>query len=330
MANKKSSLMLVHAIPANVSYEFAADVRAGLMHPGQKELPSKYLYDDVGSALFEVISHLPEYGLTRADERLLRRYASEIVDRVTGPVAVAELGSGSGKKTRWLLEAFCRRQRTSYYPVEISHAALMMCQRELSDIDAISIVGFEREYLDGLLEVAAYRKPGQRLCVLFLGSTIGNFDRAAGVKFLSEVRTILQPGDSLLLGTDLEKPSHQLIPAYDDELGVTAAFNLNLLARVNRELGADFDLSQFEHVAKINPEARSVEMHLMSKRRQVVHVPASEIVVEFQEGETIWTESSHKYAAEEVFQLAQAAGFRCEVQWIDDEWPFAENLLIAE
>ena len=322
--------MLVHAIPSNVSYEFAADVRAGLTRLEQKELPSKYLYDDVGSALFEVISHLPEYGLTRADERLLRRHAREIVDRVAGPVAVAELGSGSGRKTRWLLEAFCRRQRTSYYPVEISHSALVMCERELSDIDAISIVGFEREYLDGLLEVAAYRKRGQRLLVLFLGSTIGNFDRPAAISFLSKVRCILQPGDSLLLGTDLEKSSSQLIAAYDDELGVTAAFNLNLLARVNRELGADFDLAQFRHVAKINPEARSVEMHLDSKRQQVVSIPAAEIVVEFQEGETIWTESSYKYSAEELFETARVAGFRCEVQWIDEQWPFAENLLIAD
>ena len=322
--------MLVHAIPSNVSYEFATDVRSGLTRVGQKELPSKYLYDDVGSALFEVISHLPEYGLTRADERLLRRHAREIVDRVAGPVAVAELGSGSGRKTRWLLEALCRRQRTSYYPVEISHSALVMCQRELSDIDAISIVGFEREYLDGLLEVAAYRKHGQHLLVLFLGSTIGNFDRQAALSFLSEVRRILQPGDSLLLGTDLEKPSSQLIAAYDDELGVTAAFNLNLLARINRELGADFDLAQFRHIAKINSEARSVEMHLESMRRQVVRVPAAEVVVEFQEGETIWTESSHKYSAEEIFETARAAGFRCEVQWIDEQWPFAENLLIAE
>ena len=322
--------MLVHAIPSNVSYEFAADVRAGLTRVGQKELPSKYLYDDVGSALFEVISHLPEYGLTRADERLLRRHAREIVERVAGPVAVAELGSGSGRKTRWLLEAFCRRQRTSYYPVEISHSALVMCQRELSDIDAISIVGFEREYLDGLLEVAAYRKNGEHLLVLFLGSTIGNFDRQAAVSFLSQVRCILQPGDSLLLGTDLEKPSSQLIRAYDDELGVTAAFNLNLLGRVNRELGADFDLAQFRHVAKINSEARSVEMHLESVRKQVVSIPAAEVVVEFEEGETIWTESSHKYSAEELFETAGIAGFRCEVQWIDEEWPFAENLLIAE
>jgi L-histidine N-alpha-methyltransferase len=322
--------MLVHGIPSSVTYDFATDVRAGLTRIGQKELPSKYLYDDVGSALFEVISHLPEYGLTRADERILRRHASEIVDRVARPVAVAELGSGSGRKTRYLLEAFCRRQRTSYYPVEISHSALVMCERELSDIDAISIVGFEREYLDGLLEVAAYRKPGQHLCVLFLGSTIGNFDRPAAVKFLSEVRRILQPGDSLLLGTDLEKPSWQLIQAYDDELGVTAAFNLNLLGRLNRELGADFDLSRFRHVAKINQEARSVEMHLESKQRQVVNVPASEITIEFQAGETIWTESSHKYSAEEVFETARTAGFRCEVQWIDEQWPFAENLLIAE
>ncbi len=322
--------MLVHAIPSNVSYEFAADVRAGLTRTGQKELPSKYLYDNVGSALFEVISHLPEYGLTRADERLLRRHADEIVDRVAGPVAVAELGSGSGRKTRWLLEALCRRQSTSYYPVEISHSALVMCERELSDIDAISIVGFEREYLDGLLEVAAYRKSGQRLFVLFLGSTIGNFDRPAGVKFLSDVRRILEPGDSLLLGTDLEKPSAQLIAAYDDELGVTAAFNLNLLSRVNQELGADFDLREFTHIARINPDARSVEMHLESKRRQIVSIPAAEVVVEFLEGETIWTESSHKYSAGEVIQTARDAGFRCEVQWIDEQWPFAENLLIAE
>src|SRR5271157_4747507 len=243
--------MLVHAIPANAAYEFAsefaANVRAGLTRPGQKELPSKYLYDDVGSALFEVISHLPEYGLTRADERLLRRHGRDIVERLATPVAVAELGSGSGKKTRQILEALCRRQRTRYYPIEISRSALAMFERELSDIDCISILGFEREYLDGLLEVAAERRLGQHLLVLFLGSTIGNFDRPAGIHFLKQVRNILQPGDSLLLGTDLEKSSSQLLAAYDDELGVTAAFNLNLLVRINRELDADFNLDHFEH-----------------------------------------------------------------------------------
>lgn len=322
--------MIIHAITTDATYQFAADVRAGLTRSGQKELPSKYLYDDVGSALFEVISHLPEYGLTRADERLLRRYADDIVDRLAGPVAVAELGSGNGRKTRWLLEALCRRQPTSYYPVEISASALVQCERELRDIDSISILGFEREYLDGLLEVAAQRKGDQRLFVLFLGSTIGNFDRSAGVKFLSEIRRTLEPGDSLLLGTDLEKPPEQLIRAYDDELGVTAAFNLNLLARINRELYADFDLGRFAHQATVNHTERRVEMHLRSKQRQTVHVPAADITVELLEGETIWTESCHKYFAEEILQTAADAGFRCQAQWIDEQWPFAENLLVAE
>jgi L-histidine Nalpha-methyltransferase len=321
--------MIVPAITPNTTYDFADDVRRGLSRSGQKELLSKYLYDEVGSALFEVISHLPEYGLTRADERILRRHADQIVDRIAKPLAVAELGSGSGKKTRWLLEALCRRQRTSYYPVEISRSALDMCERELRDIDAISIVGFEREYLDGLAEIATYRKPDQYLLVLFLGSTIGNFDRPAGVKFLAEVRGILRPGDFLLLGTDMEKPASQLVRAYDDELGVTAAFNLNLLVRINRELGANFDLREFTHVAKINREARSVEMHLQSKKLQRVKIPASRVTIEFLEGETIWTESSHKYSTREVFQTADAAGFRCEAQWIDEEWPFAENLFVA-
>jgi L-histidine Nalpha-methyltransferase len=322
--------MSLPAIATNTRSEFAADVRAGLTLRGQKELPSKYLYDEVGSALFEVICHLPEYGLTRADERLLRRYSDEIVERVAGPVAVAELGSGSGKKTRWILEALSRRQRTSYYPVEISRSALRMCERELGDIDSVSIVGFEREYLDGLREISAQREPGQHLLVLFLGSTIGNFDRPCGVKFLANVREILIPGDALLLGTDLEKPAAELLRAYDDGLGVTAAFNLNLLARINRELDANFELAQFAHVAKMNYWARSIEMHLQSKRRQRVSIPAAGTSVEFQEGETIWTESSHKYSSEEVCRMAVAAGLRCESQWIDDEWPFAESLLIAE
>jgi len=322
--------MLVRAITPNPAYEFAEEVRAGLTKAGQKELPSKYLYDDIGSALFEVISHLPEYGLTRADDRLLRRHGQDIIDRVPGPVVVAELGSGSGRKTRWLLEALARRQRTFYYPIEISRAALIRCQQELRDLESVSILGFEREYLDGLVEIAAHRKRGQRLLVLFLGSTIGNFDRDAGIEFLAAIRRILHPGDSLLLGADLEKPAYQLIAAYDDELGVTAAFNLNLLARINRELDANFDVGHFVHEARINEQARSVEMHLRSTQAQRVTIPFADLVVEFEEGETIWTESSHKYSAEEIFDMAGYADFRCEAQRIDSEWPFAENLLIAE
>jgi len=243
---------------------------------------------------------------------------------------VAELGSGTGRKTRWILEAVSRHRPTSYYPIEISATALAMCQRELSDIDAVSIVGFEREYLDGLLEVAARRQRGHRILVLFLGSTIGNFDRPADIRFLHEVRMILQPGDALLLGTDLEKPIARLIRAYDDSLGVTAAFNLNLLARINRELDADFVLEQFEHEARFNFETRSIEMHLRSMRDQVVTVGEAGISVPIRENETIWTESCHKYSVREVTAMAADAGFRCEARWIDDEWPFAENLLIAE
>jgi len=166
--------------------------------------------------------------------------------------------------------------------------------------------------------------------VLFLGSTIGNFDRPAAAGFLRKVRRILQPGDSLLLGTDLEKPIPQLLAAYDDSLGVTAAFNLNLLARINRELDADFILEQFEHVARFNPAARSVEMHLLSRTKQSVTIPRAGLELSFRQGETIWTESSHKYGRTEPFQIAKDAGFFCKAQWFDQEWPFAENLFVAE
>jgi L-histidine N-alpha-methyltransferase len=320
--------MLTNPVIADAVVEFASDVCKGLTKRGQKELPSKYFYDTVGSRLFEVICALPEYGLTRADERLLRGYAREIVRLVPGPVVVAELGSGSGKKARWILEALSRHRQTFYYPIEISATALAMCRQELSDMDSVSIVGFEREYLDGLLEVAARRQPGQRILVLFLGSTIGNFDRPADVSFLRQVRIILQPNDALLLGTDLEKPVPRLIQAYDDALGVTAAFNLNLLARINRELDADFVVQKFQHEARFNFNTGSIEMHLRSTRDQVVTVRG--ITVPILENETIWTETSHKFSAQEVTRMANEAGFRCEAQWIDDEWPFAENLLIAE
>jgi len=322
--------MFMNATARAAPVEFAADVCRGLTKPGQKELPSKYLYDPLGSRLFEAICELPEYGLTRADERLLRDYAHDMVIRIPGPMVVAELGSGSGKKTRWILEAVSRFRPTSYYPIEISATALAMCRRELSDIDAVSIVGFEREYLDGLLEVASRRQRGHRILVLFLGSTIGNFDRPADVRFLREVRRTLQCGDALLLGTDLEKPIYKLIRAYDDSLGVTAAFNLNLLARINRELDADFVIEQFEHEARFNFETRSIEMHLRSTCDQVVTVREAGISVPILENETIWTESCHKYSLDEVNSMAANAGFRYEARWIDDEWPFAENLLVAE
>src|SRR5438552_16741873 len=170
-------MMLTYSLPTRHVSEFAVAVREGLLKPGQRELPSKYLYDEVGSALFETICLLPEYGLTRADARLLQKYAREIVSRLPSPIHVAELGSGSGKKTRWILEALSRRQRTYYFPIEISPFALAACEKELGHIDMVSIVGYEQPYLEGLRTVAEGRAEEDHLLVLFLGSTIGNFYR---------------------------------------------------------------------------------------------------------------------------------------------------------
>lgn len=322
--------MATYSLSTRHVSEFAMDVRAGLTKSGQRELPSKYLYDEVGSALFETICVLPEYGLTRADARLLQKHASDIVGRLPGPVQVAELGSGTGKKTRWILEALARWQKTYYYPIEISPSALAACEKELGQIDLVSVVGYEQTYLEGLRSVARNRNERDHLLVLFLGSTIGNFDRDAGDKFLREVREILLPGDALLLGTDLVKSIATQILAYDDPAGVTAAFDLNLLARINRELGADFDLSRFRHEAQWNIVERRMEMHLRSVCKQRVEIPAAGLLLTLDEDETIWTESSHKYQAAEVFEMAERAGFRCDGQWIDEEWAFAQNLLMVE
>ena len=310
--------------------EFAEDVRTGLTKSGQREILSKYLYDEVGSALFEAICLLAEYGLTRADTRLLSSNAGEMVARMPLPAHVAELGSGSGKKTRWILEAIARRQPTFYYPIEISPAALAACEKELGQIDLVHIVGFEKPYLEGLRAVANRREPGEPICVLFLGSTIGNFDRPAADDFLRQVRAILAPGDSLLLGTDIEKDVDVQLLAYDDPAGVTAAFDMNVLARINRELGADFDLKQFAHEARWNAVDRRIEMHLRSLQKQRVEIPGAGLRIRLEEGETIWTESSHKYSPTEPIEMAARTGFRCEAQWIDEEWPFAQNLWIAE
>ena len=309
--------------------QFAADVRDGLTRTGQKELPSKYLYDNLGSALFDAITLLPEYGLTRADERLLQRHARDIATHIPKKVIVSELGSGSGRKTRYILNALREHGPLSYYPIEISSAALATCEAELRDIESVSIVGVESEYLSGLSEVAKQREHDTHLFVLFLGSTIGNFDAGADAKFLREVRQRMRPGDSLLLGTDLIKPIERLVDAYDDPRGVTAAFNLNLLGRINRELDADFDLRRFEHVAKFNEERQSVEMHLRSKRAQTVMIRGCDLSVDFAAGETIWTESSHKYSLENIGELARDSGFHVRAQWVDREWPFANTLMVS-
>ena len=305
---------------------FAADVRAGLTNALQKQLPSRYLYDTIGSGLFEVITALPEYGVTRAEERVLRGRAAEIASHLPARTIVAELGSGSARKTRWLLEALAARHPVTYCPIDISPAALGLCRHELSDMPSVRIIAYERDYLDGLKAIAAKRDASAPLLVLFLGSTIGNFRRLAATRFMREVRALLQPGDAFLLGVDLMKPEADLLPAYDDALGVTAAFNLNLLVRINRELSADFDVRRFAHEARFEPETRSVDMHIRSLGEQQVKIPGAGIAIRFARGETIWTESSHKYQADEVLAMGEIAGFRCAGQWQDRSWPFADTL----
>lgn len=191
------------------------------------------------------------------------------------------------------------------------------------------MVILERSYLDGLREAMVCRPNDHGLLVLFLGSTLGNFERPAAEAFLKEIRRILRPGDALLLGTDLEKPEGDLLLAYDDPLGVTAAFNRNLLVRVNRELHADFDLAHFHHEVRYDRTQRRIEMHLRSDRRQTVHIKDVGLTCEFRSGETIRTEACHKFNREELRGLALRSGFHSEAQWVDDDWPFAESLWVA-
>jgi Uncharacterized conserved protein len=189
-----------------------------------------------------------------------------------------------------------------------------------------TVVPLENTYLDGLRQVTGRRRAGRSILLLFLGSTIGNFSPAAALTFLASVRATLQPGDALLLGADLVKPVEQMLLAYDDPAGVTSAFNLNLLARINRELGADFRLREFRHEARYCSAGQRIEMHLRSLKDQTVHVPAAELAVTLREGETIWTESSHKFDLDYLAELALRSGFVPEHQWVDTEWPFAESL----
>lgn len=310
--------------------EFAVAVRDGLGKAGQRELPSMYLYDELGTTLFEAITLLPEYGLTRAELRLLSRHARAMVEHLSPPVTVVELGSGSGRKTRWILEALADREPVAYFPIDVSAAALLKCHQELGHLGSVSMVGLEKSYLEGLQEAAAHRRPEQTFLVLFLGSSIGNFDPPAAEHFLRDLRRHLKPGDALLLGTDLEKSVGDMLLAYDDPTGITAVFNLNLLARINRELGGDFSLRHFEHDVRYQDMHRRIEMHLRSTRNQTVSIRASDFTCSLREGETIWTEACHKFRVEEIPGLARRTGFLCEAQWIDTEWAFAENLLIAD
>jgi dimethylhistidine N-methyltransferase len=304
---------------------FARDVANGFSDPMQKYLAARYFYDDLGSALFEAITLLPEYGLTRADQRLLELHADEIADAVGSVSVVAELGSGSGKKTRSILTPLSRRTDfLRYSPIDVSTGALTHCEKQLCDLAEVSPVC--ADWLEGLAEIARDRLQNSSLLLLFLGSSIGNLERTCIPDFLRRIRSQLQPGDYFLLGADLVKNIDRMIAAYDDPAGVTAAFNLNLLARINRELDANFDLRSFAHEVRWNHKERRIEMHLLATRNQSVFIGILGATFHFQAGETIWTESSHKFTVSELNNYAHLSSFTPVKVWTDREWPFAEAL----
>ena len=309
---------------------FADDVRRGLT-ASPKFLYPKYFYDELGSRLFEAITALPEYYPTRAEAEILRSYAGEIVSALGGPVWLLELGSGDGQKTRLLIEALLARQGTlEYVPVDISESAVEASSRSLLfTYPDLRITGYIGEYHRALRAIRQERVLPGRTLVLFLGSTLGNLDPEERIVLLSDVRALLDPGEGFLLGVDLKKSEDVLIPAYDDPLGVTAAFNLNLLARINRELGGEFDLGAFRHRALYNREEGRVEMHLVSRRVQTVAIRSLGIDVPFAEGESIHTENSYKFDLPQIAALAAGTGFEVRRTWTDSGGRFASNLLVA-
>ncbi len=307
---------------------FAEDVRRDLtMTP--KRLQPKYLYDDLGSALFAAICHLPWYRITRAEKRLLADRGPEIAAMAGERVRVIELGCGTGEKLQLLADAFVAAgSDAGVHLVDVSQLALDQTVNAIAS-SRLPVVCHRTTYEEGVLRAACGRETAERVLVLFLGSNIGNSDPPAALDLLHRIRRPLQRGDHLLLGVDLVKPEEALGLAYDDPLGVTAAFNRNLLVRMNRELDADFDVRSFRHVARWNARMSRVEMHLASMRHQSVSIRGANVSVGFEVGETIWTESSYKYEPDNVRAMASLAGFDTREMWTDEDARFALALLAA-
>jgi len=307
---------------------FAGDVEYYLsLTP--RQLPSLYLYDHLGSALFEAICELPWYPITRAERALLAQHGGEILGRVDPLSTLVELGPGDGEKLTTLVAAGPPRRALAIHLVDVSRGALELASRTVATLGDVEIITHQATYEAGLADAAAMRSRGRTL-VLFLGSNIGNFDPPGAEEFLRTIRAALVPGDALLVGADLVKPERDLLAAYDDPLGVTAAFNRNLLVRINRDLGGDFDVAAFGHRAIWNAVESRIEMHLVSSRRQRVRVPAASLDVTFEAGDTIWTESSYKYEPAGVVSMLEQTAFRPLGQWIDEGARFALTLVEAE
>lgn len=307
--------------------QFAADVQYYLsLTP--RQLPSRYLYNPLGSALFDAICRLPWYRITAAELRLLAAHGREIVTAM--PLSrIIELGPGNGEKLLTLLDAGGLEQRgLEVHLVDISAAALDLAARALTGVDSIRFFAHQATYEAGLAAATSRRGRGRSLA-LFLGSNIGNFDAPGADAFLRNIRASLCTGDAFLIGADLVKPRRELLLAYDDPLGVTAAFNRNLLVRINDELGGNFDVDRFAHRAVWNDADSRVEMHLVSSAEQSVTVADAGLSFDMAAGESIWTESSYKYEPGEISSMLQRTGFRPMHQWIDAADRFALTLVEA-
>jgi dimethylhistidine N-methyltransferase len=306
---------------------FADDVRTGL-GAEQKYLQPKYFYDDLGSALFEAICELPEYYLTRAETEILERYAGEMVGALEGPLEIVEFGSGSARKTRILVgAALAVQSELCYRPIDISPSALTASASALiGEYERLHVSAFASDYVE-VLESARLRT-SNRVLALFLGSNVGNYEPAAAAKLLRAMSSSFKPGDGLLLGTDLKKDAAVLERAYNDPTGVTAAFDKNLLGRINRELEGGFDLDAFRHTARYDGGRGCVESFLVAERGMNVPIPGAGINVHLGAREAIHTESSYKFDLADITRLARESGFRYARHWTDEAQRFAVSLLV--
>ena len=305
-----------------------AEIREGLLGTPRR-LPCALFYDALGSTLFEAITRLPEYGVARACRRQLEARRGEMLPS-GAPLELVELGPGSGCKAKLLVETLRLAQpRVRFVGVDVSARALEECRRALESVEGVQVEAIEADYLAGLARSRDSRAPGTRRLVAFLGSNLSNFERDAARAFLGSIRRMSLQGDALLLGVDLDKDPSLLRAAYDDELGVTAAFDLNALVRLNREWGADFDVSAFAHEARWSPRERRVEMHLVARRPCEIEIRRLGIGFRMEEGESIWTESSHRFTTREITEWGEAAGWTVDALWIDEDWPYAHVRLLA-
>lgn len=308
--------------------EFSEYVKAGL-GSRPRFLAPKFFYDPLGSYLFEAICLLPEYYLTRAESEILSQHSREIIDQIDGRVGLVELGSGSALKSRYLIHALIERQKTLHYqPIDISRTMLTeSASALLSEFSGLSITAIAGDYTASL-ELTELPK-GERRLVLFLGSNIGNYDPSDARGLLARLRAALERRDAFLIGADLRKEAGVLEAAYDDALGVTAAFNLNLLRRINEELGGRFDPREFRHRAIWNGDAGRIEMYLESRRAQTVPIESLGMRVDLAAGELIHTENSYKYRLEDLENLARETGFRISSSWFDEKRQFSCGLWFA-